>query len=57
MIGNEKVDQVDGFPCLGRIVRKHGVYCEDAKSRIAKAKELFLDLKKKIIGKMSANED
>nr|CAG4635493.1 EOG090X07G2 [Artemia franciscana] len=36
-LGNEKIDQVDGFTNLGYIISKEGGNSEDFKSRIAKA--------------------
>ena len=47
-MGNEKIDQVDSFTYLGRIIIiKDGGSSEYVKSRIAEAQVVFPQLKKK----------
>ena len=45
-LGNEKVDQVDGFTYLGSITSKDVGSSEDIKTRKAKAQGVFSQLKK-----------
>ena len=45
-LGNEKIDQVGSFTCLGSIISKDGGSSEDVKSRIAKAQSVFFTAKK-----------
>ena len=46
MLGNKKMNQVDTFNHLGSIVSKDDGCSEDVKSRRAKAKGTFSQLKK-----------
>jgi hypothetical protein len=45
-LGNKKIDQVNSFTYLGRIISKDGGSSEDVKSRIAKAQGVFSQLEK-----------
>ena len=45
-LDNEKIDQVGKFTYLGSIISKHDGCSEDVKSRIAKARGIFSQLKK-----------
>ena len=47
-LGNEKIDQVGSFTYLGSIISKDGESSEDVKIRIAKARGVFSQLKKKV---------
>ena len=46
MLGNEKIYQVGSFIYLGSIISKDDGSSEDVKSRIAKAQDIFSQLKK-----------
>ena len=46
MLGSENFGQVHSFTYLGSIFSKDNVYSEDIKSRIAKAQDVFPELKK-----------
>jgi len=37
MLGNQKINELDNFTCLGSIISYEGGYSEDVKRRIAKA--------------------
>ena len=45
LLGNEKIDKMGSFSYLGSIISKVGGNSEDVKSRIAKAKGVFPQLK------------
>ena len=45
ILGSEKTDQLGSFTCLASIISEYGQCTEDAKSRIAKAHGLSLQLK------------
>ena len=45
-LGNEKIDQVGSYSYLGSVISKDGGSSEDVKSRIAKARGVFSQLKK-----------
>jgi hypothetical protein len=44
MLGNERIDQVNGFTYLGSIINKNGRCSGDDKNRIAKAQDAFTRL-------------
>ena len=44
--GNEKIDQVESLTYLGSIISKDGGGSQDVKSRIAKAHDVFSQVKK-----------
>ena len=47
-LGNEKIDQMGSFTHLGSIISKNGGSSENVKSRIAKARGVFAQLKKSL---------
>ena len=46
MLGNEKIDQIDSFTCLGSITNKNGWYSQNVDSRKAKVQGVFHSWKK-----------
>ena len=47
-LDNEKIDKVGSFTYLGSIISKDGGSIEDVKSRIAKAQDVFSQLKQSL---------
>ena len=45
-LGNEKIDQIGSFACLGSVISEDGGSSEDVKSKTAKAQSDFSQLKK-----------